>query len=419
MGYQNFFATRLFTDIGASDTTITLETAPTETAGRMVLEARNSTQREIIKYTGVSGNDLTGVLRGQGGTTAKPHTQNSLVEMNLTAEDLEDVIGVDGKLTQYFDEILTDGLLPGGCVWSALTGLNAEMSAGIVYINGERIEADAVATHAFDASSDTYVFIDTNGAPVYEVEATGADIPASPADTVFVAKVVTDGSAVTGVETDDTQEVAFNSTQTRGVKGNVIHLTATGSYKKPVGLKFVVVTLRGAGGGGGGVGTTSGQGCGAGGGQGELAIKKIAAASLGATASVVIGAGGAGGAATGSTGSAGADTTFDTTVVVAKGGAGGAGSNGVTKFRPGGAGGTGGTGDLLITGASGISGGGDASSIAGGVGGGEGGGNARSGDNAGIAGVRGGGGGGALDTGTTGRLGGAGGDGWVTVEEYF
>ena len=91
MGHQNFFATRLTTDIGASDTTITLETAPTETSGRLVLEARNPTQREIIKYTGVAGNDITGVTRGEGGTSAKTHTRNALVEMNLTAEDIQDL----------------------------------------------------------------------------------------------------------------------------------------------------------------------------------------------------------------------------------------------------------------------------------------------------------------------------------------
>ena len=57
----------------------------------MVLEARNPTQREIIKYTGVSGNQLTGVTRGQDGTSAKSHLKNALVEMNLTAADIQDL----------------------------------------------------------------------------------------------------------------------------------------------------------------------------------------------------------------------------------------------------------------------------------------------------------------------------------------
>lgn len=91
MGYQNFYTSRITTDIGTSDTTITVETPPTETSGRLALEARNTTQRELISYTGVSGNDLTGVTRGIGGTSAKTHLRNSLVEMNLTAEDIADL----------------------------------------------------------------------------------------------------------------------------------------------------------------------------------------------------------------------------------------------------------------------------------------------------------------------------------------
>lgn len=91
MAYQNFYTTKLFTDIGAADTTITLETPPTALSGRLVLEARNATKREIIKYTGVSGNQITGVTRGQGGTTATTHTKNALVEMNLTSQDIQDL----------------------------------------------------------------------------------------------------------------------------------------------------------------------------------------------------------------------------------------------------------------------------------------------------------------------------------------
>lgn len=91
MGYQNFFATKLAADVGTSDVVMTLETVPTATSGRLVLEARNPTQREIIKYTGVAGSTITGVTRGQGGTSAKTHVKNALVEMNATSEDLQDL----------------------------------------------------------------------------------------------------------------------------------------------------------------------------------------------------------------------------------------------------------------------------------------------------------------------------------------
>lgn len=91
MGFLNFYVTKLLTDITAVDTTITLETPPTVPSGRLVLEARNVSQREILSYTSVVGNQIQGVVRGVGGTTAKPHSKNGLVEMNVTAQDLQDL----------------------------------------------------------------------------------------------------------------------------------------------------------------------------------------------------------------------------------------------------------------------------------------------------------------------------------------
>ena len=116
MGYQNFYATKLSNDIGASDTSIVVDQAPTETSGRLVLEARNPTQREIIKYLGVSGNTLTGVTRGQGGTSAKPHIKSTLVEMNATAEDLSEALGLSfafptGIVMPYAGSITPSGWL--------------------------------------------------------------------------------------------------------------------------------------------------------------------------------------------------------------------------------------------------------------------------------------------------------------------
>lgn len=92
MAFQNFYATKLQTPIGASDTSIVVQTPPTALTGRLVLEPRSATQREIISYTGVAGVTLTGVTRGLFGTTAKPHTGGALVEMNFLAEDYQDLV---------------------------------------------------------------------------------------------------------------------------------------------------------------------------------------------------------------------------------------------------------------------------------------------------------------------------------------
>lgn len=91
MAYQNFYATKLQNSIGASDDTFAVQTIPTVTNGRLVLEPRNATQREIISFTGVSGTNLTGVTRGLFGTSAKPHPSGALVEMNFLAQDYTDL----------------------------------------------------------------------------------------------------------------------------------------------------------------------------------------------------------------------------------------------------------------------------------------------------------------------------------------
>ena len=91
MAYQNFYSSRLSADISAADTTVTVDVPPTVTSGRMVIEDRNVTKREIVSYAGVSGNNLTGVIRGLGSTTATTHTRNSQIRMNLTAEDISDL----------------------------------------------------------------------------------------------------------------------------------------------------------------------------------------------------------------------------------------------------------------------------------------------------------------------------------------
>lgn len=198
MGYENFYATRLFTDIGAADDTITLEQAPAETSGRLTLEARNPTKREIISYTGVSGNDITGVSRGQGGTAATTHIKGALVEMNVTAEDLDDALGVPEDIETRFNEIVGDHVAS-GMVWTDDTGLNADMSAGVVYINGLRLSVGAVSNHAFTASKDTYIDIGDNGTLDYNEVANGAAAPALAASHIRLARVVTSGTDTTSV----------------------------------------------------------------------------------------------------------------------------------------------------------------------------------------------------------------------------
>ena len=131
--------------------------------------------------------------------------------------------------------------------------------------------------------------------------------------------------------------------------------TASGTWTKPTGLKYAIVEISGSGAGGGSALNTSGNASGGGGGGGGYCKKLIAAASLGATETVTIGALGAGGAPS-SGGSNGGNSTFGA-ILTANGGTGGAheGEGGAGGTATGGdiniAGGKGGDGDsLLLTG---------------------------------------------------------------------
>lgn len=214
----------------------------------------------------------------------------------------------------------------------------------------------------------------------------------------------------------------------KGILGNVEIYEADDTWTKPAGLKFVeVLVIAGGGGGGGAVATDAVEiSVGSGGGAGGASQKKIAAASLGATVAVTVGAGGAGGS--GAAGSNGNDSSFGAHCSATKGLGGGhiADTTTVDQGIPGGAGGLGLGGDLNMKGGEGYSSWGIGSSL-GRVFAGHGGnsflsgggiGNKRTTGGAGLYGA--GGGGVAKDASQAGTVaGGAGGTGIVIVKEYF
>ncbi len=199
MAFENFFATKLYTAIDATTTTITLETVPTVSPGHLVIESRNATNREIIKYTGITGNQVTGVTRGVGGTSAKTHEKNALVEMNVVAQDLQDALNAPDNLAQYASEIGGDFIVSRTGVVAQTTGLTASFSNITYYINGYRYTKSSIANKTYTASKDTYIFIGTNGNITYTEVANNAAAPTTPTNSILVAVVVTSASAITSV----------------------------------------------------------------------------------------------------------------------------------------------------------------------------------------------------------------------------
>lgn len=87
----NFLEKSLNGAITASATTVTLNnTTNVKAPGYCVIDRVNSAgtatpnSREVISFTGISGNDLTGVTRGADGSTARAHNDAAIVEFSPT-----------------------------------------------------------------------------------------------------------------------------------------------------------------------------------------------------------------------------------------------------------------------------------------------------------------------------------------------
>lgn len=99
---ENFVSTTLNGSITDSDTTITVNDASKlQAPGTIVVNRQDGngtdtpSSREVIHYTGISSNDLTGCTRGEEGSTARAHADSSLVEATFTVEmfnDLRDAV---------------------------------------------------------------------------------------------------------------------------------------------------------------------------------------------------------------------------------------------------------------------------------------------------------------------------------------
>lgn len=119
---DNFESTSLNGAINDSVDTITLnDTSNLLSPGYLVINRQDSNgtntpnSREIVKYTGVSGSDVTGVTRAADNSTARSHSDGSLVEPALTIgmwNDQQDFLAVslatvDGSLRPLANATIT------------------------------------------------------------------------------------------------------------------------------------------------------------------------------------------------------------------------------------------------------------------------------------------------------------------------
>ena len=90
-GMSNSPKTSLADDIAANDQTIMLEDSSVLPDAPNLAVIGETVEAEVIVYSGMSGNRLTGVLRGQGGTQSRAWPANTSVARNFTIIDYANI----------------------------------------------------------------------------------------------------------------------------------------------------------------------------------------------------------------------------------------------------------------------------------------------------------------------------------------
>lgn len=96
-------------------------------------------------------------------------------------------------------EIYQANFVASGGIVAQTSGLTGSFSNIIYYIAGKRYKKSGVANRAYTATKDTYVDIDITGTVSYTAVTVGATSPALAANSIRLAVVNTNGSAIAGV----------------------------------------------------------------------------------------------------------------------------------------------------------------------------------------------------------------------------
>lgn len=294
------------------------------------------------------------VQAGSGDVTLDPNASeqiNGAATVTVVSGNWA-VVWCSGTDFRAIQLIPADGAtVPGAMTWNGVQTFAATVSMNAAAINeADRVDVASATTVDLDAAVSNYVRVTgtttiaavtlsngnrrqvvfggaltlTNGSNL--ILPGGADIVTEAGDTCVVV-----GEAASVVRVIDyTRAAAAPSRGSNGRLSITRYYTSSNTWTKPSNLDFVVVEVVGGGSGGGSV---NAEAVGGGGAAGGYAVKKIAAASLGATETVTIGAGGAANSA-GGTSSFGAHCSATGGAAppaggaVAQGATGGVGSGG-------------------------------------------------------------------------------------------
>lgn len=123
-----------------------------------------------------------------GGTTPAPGTFTALSQS----------YGNDTQtMALHTKDFISDTVIS-GCLPATSATLISDISAGVAYSQGRRI-VKLVTSRTYTASKDTYVDLKGDGTYIFSEVLNAAAAPAVTADSIRLAKVVTDATAITSV----------------------------------------------------------------------------------------------------------------------------------------------------------------------------------------------------------------------------
>ncbi|MFA5389192.1 MAG: DUF2793 domain-containing protein [Candidatus Omnitrophota bacterium] len=142
---------------------------------------------------------------GSGQITDSAVTSAKILDGTIASADISNSAGIlDSQLatspaTRFYEnlaEYVESGLTPATSV-----SLTSDISAGTAYVRGARVNKAGATSNTYAANKDTYVDINSSGVFQYTAVNNGAVEPIVAADSIRLAKVVTDADNITEVDT--------------------------------------------------------------------------------------------------------------------------------------------------------------------------------------------------------------------------
>lgn len=154
--------------------------------------------RKLSDFAVTTSAELAGVISDETGTDKLVYSDSPVLTTQVTAPRIIQTNAIENtsKLLQtedIFSDYVVTGLLP-----ATSANLISDISAGHAYVTGVRVNKTATSK-TYTASVDTYVDVNSAGTYTFPEVALGATAPAVTADSIRLAKVVTDADNITGV----------------------------------------------------------------------------------------------------------------------------------------------------------------------------------------------------------------------------